>query len=84
MAVKRSTQQQDAPEIIWVKGTSVTEYRGPIDTDGHDPRISGCVAYTRMDVSDARIRKLEVALIDIRDNNNVDVGTRNHAMKALL
>lgn len=33
------------PERIWAKDGRVTEWRGNIDDDGHDPRISGCTQY---------------------------------------
>ena len=48
----------DKPEHVWITPLNmVTEYRCAIDTDGHDPRISGCVQYTRTDVSEAAIAK---------------------------
>ena len=88
LATAPNEAPQGAPETmpheLWTATCGENGYR---TTDRRPEenviRVCNYQPYTLKTTSDARIRKLEVALIEIRDNDKVDTGTRNFAMTAL-
>ena len=54
----------EAPDNIWVNGSTITEWRGDIDDDGHDPRIGGCTKYRRADIP-PKVKALVLSCLEV-------------------